>query len=95
MNTEKFENVLNERINKCLKTLSVKADEYATEDRLHNFKIAAELQNCTPITALAGMMAKHTHVMLGVSFTIRPKRIPGRNESVFSGVFKQHVSKLE
>ncbi len=34
--------------------------EYATSDRLHNFKVAAELQNCTPMTALAGMMAKHT-----------------------------------
>ena len=27
---------------------------------MHNFKVAAEIQNCTPITALAGMMAKHT-----------------------------------
>lgn len=60
MKTEKFETVLNERIAKSIQTLSVKADEYATEDRLHNFKIAAELQHCTPITALAGMMAKHT-----------------------------------
>ena len=38
----------------------MKADEYATDDRLHNFKVAAELQNCTPIKALAGMMCKHT-----------------------------------
>ena len=38
----------------------MKSNEYATEDRLHNFKVAAEIQNCTPITALAGMMAKHT-----------------------------------
>lgn len=60
MKTETFETVLNERIAKSVQTLSVKADEYATEDRLHNFKVAAELQKCTPITALAGMMAKHT-----------------------------------
>ena len=60
MKTEKFESILNERISKCVKVLCSKADEYATEDRLHNFKVAAELQNCTPITALAGMMAKHT-----------------------------------
>lgn len=59
MKTEKFESILNERIDKCVKVLCEKADEYATEDRLHNFKVAAELQNCTPITALAGMMAKH------------------------------------
>lgn len=60
MKTVRFENILSERLKKCIDTLSVKANEYATEDRLHNFKVAAQLQNCTPITALAGMMAKHT-----------------------------------
>jgi hypothetical protein len=60
MKAERFNSVLDERITKCMRTLCVKADEYATDDRLHNFKIAAEFQNCTPITALAGMMAKHT-----------------------------------
>lgn len=60
MNTERFAEVLEETLNKCVETLGAKANEYATEDRLHNFKIAAEMQNCEPITALAGMMAKHT-----------------------------------
>lgn len=60
MNTKRFEEVINGRISKCLDVLCKKAGEYATEDRLHNFKVAAELQNCTPITALAGMMSKHT-----------------------------------
>ncbi len=60
MKTDKFNSVLEKTISKCVDTLCAKANEYATEDRLHNFKVAAELQNCTPITALAGMMAKHT-----------------------------------
>ena len=60
MKTERFNEVLENTLSMCSRTLGFKADEYATEDRLHNFKIAAELQNCTPITALAGMMAKHT-----------------------------------
>ena len=60
MNTERFNEVLENTLNKCVKVLGCKAGEYATEDRLHNFKVAAEIQNCTPITALAGMMAKHT-----------------------------------
>lgn len=60
MKYDRFNEVLETTIKKCIDTLSVKADEYATEDRLHNFKVAAEIQNCTPITALAGMMAKHT-----------------------------------
>lgn len=60
MDTVRFAEVLDETLNKCVETLGTKANEYATEDRLHNFKIAAEMQNCTPFTALAGMMAKHT-----------------------------------
>ena len=60
MNTEQFERVIDEQLNACVSTLSVKAKEYATSDRLHNFKVAGELQDCTPIRALGGMMAKHT-----------------------------------
>ena len=52
MTTERFERILAEQITKCTNTLCVKAGEYATEDRLHNFKVAAEIQNCTPLTAL-------------------------------------------
>lgn len=60
MTTKRFDEVLDALVERCYATLTAKSSEYATEDRLHNFKIAAELQNCTPITALAGMMAKHT-----------------------------------
>ena len=60
MKSELFENVIEERLLKCKATLGCKAEEYATEDRLHNFKIAAELQHCTPVKALGGMMSKHT-----------------------------------
>lgn len=60
MNTTVFNRVIENRIQKCLEVLCKKADEYATADRLHNFKVAAELQGCTPIRALGGMMCKHT-----------------------------------
>ena len=60
MQTARFNSVLENTINNCTNVLGFKAGEYATEDRLHNFKVAANIQNCTPITALAGMMAKHT-----------------------------------
>ena len=60
MTTNKFNEVISDRIQKCLDTLGVKANEYATDDRLHNFKVAGEIQNCTPIKALGGMMCKHT-----------------------------------
>ena len=60
MNTETFNKVIREQIERCEATLCKKADEYATDDMLHNFKVAAGIQNCLPTTALGGMMAKHT-----------------------------------
>lgn len=60
MNADEFNYVILEQIEVCQTMLGVKADEYATEDRLHNFNVAAKLQNQRPAEALAGMMAKHT-----------------------------------
>ena len=57
--TEKFDQIVDKMLKHCLSTLNAKAKEYATDDRLHNFKRAAELQRCTPKRALEGMMAKH------------------------------------
>ena len=60
MRTEQFENIINKRIETCKSVLCSKAEEYATDDRLHNFKIAGELQKCTSVKALGGMISKHT-----------------------------------
>lgn len=60
MKTEQFNKIVEEQLFLCTQVLCNKAAEYATDDRLHNFKIAAQLQGTTPIKALEGMMAKHT-----------------------------------
>lgn len=60
MRTEQFEEVINNRIETCKSVLCSKSEEYATDDRLHNFKVAGKLQKCTAVKALGGMMAKHT-----------------------------------
>jgi hypothetical protein len=60
VNVEEFNNVVEEQLTRCTNILIKKADEYATEDRLHNFKVAAALRDSTPIQALSGMMVKHT-----------------------------------
>ena len=60
MNTTTFERLFEEQVNRSRSVLVSKASEYATEDRLHNFKVAAALEGKTPEQALAGMMAKHT-----------------------------------
>ncbi|MDX9917288.1 MAG: hypothetical protein RBT15_04655 [Gudongella sp.] len=41
-------------------TLLDKQKEYSTEDKLHNFRISAQIQNITMEQALAGMLSKHT-----------------------------------
>lgn len=60
MTGENFEKIVGEQFSKCRDIMVVKAKEYATEDRLHNFKVAAGLQGVSNKQALAGMMAKHT-----------------------------------
>lgn len=60
MNSKDFEVALEQRLEKCKEVLGVKASEYATSDRLHNFKVAAVLSGESPIKALGGMMKKHT-----------------------------------
>lgn len=59
MTSERFEKLLDEQLELCKKVLGAKAAEYATEDRLHNFKVAGAFEETTPEDALFGMMAKH------------------------------------
>lgn len=60
MTTEVFNELIEKELETCRNVLVKKAGEYATEDRLHNFKVAAAVQGISPMEALAGMMAKHT-----------------------------------
>lgn len=60
MQTEEFNDYLAEMQKRTVAVLAAKAKEYATDDRLHNFKAAANLQRTDPISALGGMMVKHT-----------------------------------
>lgn len=60
MNHDQFKDILDTQITRVRDVLVVKAAEYATEDRLHNFKKAAFLQGSTLPQAVGGMMAKHT-----------------------------------
>ncbi len=59
MTPEQFEKSFDGQVYRCRETLIEKAKEYATDDRLHNFNVAAMMQSTTPRDALCGMMAKH------------------------------------
>ncbi|MEA1957583.1 MAG: hypothetical protein U9N01_04430 [Euryarchaeota archaeon] len=57
---ERFDALLKRRLKKTQDTLQSKAMMYASSDnRLHNFDVAARIHNCTPEQALWGMMMKH------------------------------------
>ena len=66
MNGEEFQKVLDDTFAKVTAVLGRKADEYATNDRLHNFKKAAHLGGRTVEQALSGMLAKHTVSIYGM-----------------------------
>lgn len=59
MQIEKFNIILKKRLSSIESVLAFKAKEYATQDRLHNFKVAARINNTTPAKALWGMALKH------------------------------------
>ena len=59
MNNTEFEKILDTRIKAIRETLAGKAKEYASADRLYNFKRAAEIDQTTPENALKGMWLKH------------------------------------
>ena len=61
MKNGEFEKILEGRIDKIREVLAVKGKEYAPEgkDRLHNFKIAAKINDQKYWQALWGMATKH------------------------------------
>ena len=61
MTHEERDKIIQETLDRCLTLLRTRAQGYAKDDdALHNFRVAAEFQDCTMAQALAGMMAKHT-----------------------------------
>ena len=60
MNNEVFTQIVEEQIQRCTDVLIQKQAEYATADRLHNFRTTAALTQSNMKTACAGFMAKHT-----------------------------------
>ena len=60
MNAETFNNIIEERITGIRETLVRKGKEYSSEtDRLHNFKRAGKVLQCSPEKALLGFLTKH------------------------------------
>ena len=73
MNNEDFSKIVADRVDKINKVLGAKGKEYSSAtDRLHNFKLAATIQCCTPEQALYGMMCKHLVSVHDIVFSGAP-----------------------
>lgn len=60
MNNKEFEKVVDEQLFLCKNVLCDKSKEYDFgDDRLHSFKVAANLLKTTPEEALLGYLTKH------------------------------------
>jgi hypothetical protein len=60
MTVEEFQVVVERRIALTRQTLDAKKHHYASDaDRMHNFKVMAELQGGTPEESLLGVAVKH------------------------------------
>lgn len=62
MTTSRMDELVEDQFNYCKQLLIKKGKEYADAslDRLQAFKVAAAIQDISPLQALGGMMAKHT-----------------------------------
>lgn len=90
MDTQAFNDVYAEQMALCSETLVEKAKEYASDkDRLHNFKIAAALQECTVPDAIGRMMSKHT-----VSIYDMIKDPKAYSLSIWNEKIKDHINYL-
>ena len=79
MKNIEFEKLLEERINMTRKVLASKNAEYASDDdKLHNFKRAAAMLNCTPERALVGMKAKHDVSILDIVDKLSKGELPSK-----------------
>ena len=80
MTEEKFNEILDARLEKIKNVLAIKAKEYVrNEDRLHNFNVGARLEKKHPSEVLHGMMLKHYISYLDILKDVREKKAVSRN----------------
>lgn len=67
MNMKDFKKVLTRRLHLTKNVLNKKNKEYAPDnDKMHNFKRAGKMEQCTPEKALIGMWVKHIISLLDI-----------------------------
>ena len=71
MTEEEFKDLMTIRIESCLDIIKSKSVEYATQDRLWNFKRAAAIMGQPVPMAVVGMLNKHLVSMLDMAAGVR------------------------
>lgn len=72
-----FDEIINNRLDEIKNTLSIKAKEYIrNNDVLHNFNVAARINNITREKALLGFMTKHYVSLLDIINDIDNNKLP-------------------
>lgn len=91
MNSEEFEGVLSAQINRTVDILGNKAAEYADDtERLHNFKVIAELQGISTHQAVVNLMAKHTVSI----FDLAQRPVDEVTENLWNEKITDHINYL-
>jgi len=79
MTSLEFENLVEDIYDASFRVLTHKAKEYMKgEDRLENFKDAAELLHTTPPRALLGMWIKHVQSIIDIVNRTQQRSYPTR-----------------
>jgi len=77
MKNKQFKALVKSRLGYISATLTLKGKEYASDtDRLHNFKRAARLRECTPEDALIGFFMKQLTSVLDMVDAIETQDFP-------------------
>ncbi len=88
MTAETFEQIVEARLEVLRSTLLAKAEEYASEDRLHNFKRSAAITGETPEQICIGFFVKHMTSLLDIVEDLSS----GRTESKRVTVYEEKVT---
>jgi len=82
MSNEEFTKTVEEQIKRCRDLLITKQDEYSNGDKLHNFRIGADLRQLNMREICAGYMAKHTVSIYDMCHSVRKFSLDKWNEKI-------------
>jgi len=80
MTNEQFNEIVNDRVQKIQTILTKKGQEYGAIDRLHNFRVAARIDNETMLEAAWGMFKKHLVSIMDIKDALQTPSIEMINE---------------